>query len=149
MEAMDTSTEPEVVPPPPEANGEEVENVDADKSEVDKQQADQTDVVLSRDELDNLSAEELVEICLKKDAYIDELKTKLENSKSNEEFAKKCEEIEQNFVNKFKQQQLEAIRKENILFMRLTLKEQELQDCLVCSKMFHSLTDLIFFSRHK
>lgn len=45
------------------------------------------------------------------------------------------------FENKFKQQQWEATRKENILVMRLTLKEQELQECLVSlvTKPLHHL----------
>lgn len=32
---------------------------------------------------------------------------------------------------KLKQQQIEATRRENILVMRLTTKEQEMQECMV------------------
>ncbi|XP_027197387.2 pre-mRNA-splicing regulator WTAP-like [Dermatophagoides pteronyssinus] len=43
---------------------------------------------------------------------------------------KELESIRISYEDKLKQQQLESTRKENMLIMRLTIKEQELQECL-------------------
>ena len=92
---------------------------------------DEDENLVPNNDLTKLSQEELISLSLKKDKYIEDLQKQLNNSKLNEDFEKKCKEIEQNYNKKLKQQQLESIRKENILIMRLTLKEQELQDCMV------------------
>ncbi|OTF75444.1 hypothetical protein BLA29_002349 [Euroglyphus maynei] len=53
------------------------------------------------------------------------------NPETNELVSKKeLEAIRINYEDKLKQQQLESTRKENMLIMRLTIKEQELQECL-------------------
>ncbi len=77
--------------------------------------------------------EHLQSLCVEKDLYITQLQKQLEDAKqSNTKLSQQAERA--SFLEKkLKQQQLESSRKENILIMRLTLKEQELQDCLVSS----------------
>ena len=54
------------------------------------------------------------------------------NPETNDLISKKeLESIRISYEDKLKQQQLESTRKENMLIMRLTIKEQELQECLV------------------
>lgn len=74
--------------------------------------------------------EHLQSLCVEKDLYITQLQKQLEDAKqSNTKLSQQAERA--SFLEKkLKQQQLESSRKENILIMRLTLKEQELQDCL-------------------
>ncbi|KAJ6221006.1 hypothetical protein RDWZM_006818 [Blomia tropicalis] len=75
-------------------------------------------------ELSKMTKEQLINLCQKKDKYIDHLKEMLNRNESKNNIN------QLNFNQQLKQQQLESSRKENILIMRLTLKEQELQECL-------------------
>lgn len=90
---------------------------------------DNEEIVLeNEDQLQELSLEELRNICLKKNRQISYLK---EQNSTLLKSKKELENIHNNCENKLKQQQLESIRKHNTLIMRLTHKDQELQECLV------------------
>lgn len=80
-------------------------------------------VRLSKEEMEKLSKEDLVKNWLLQEQYIDALETKSTDSSEHSELVSLRESEE-----KLKQQQLEATRRENILVMRLTTKEQEMQE---------------------
>ncbi|XP_013416555.1 pre-mRNA-splicing regulator WTAP [Lingula anatina] len=79
---------------------------------------------LSETEVNNLSREEFAAIWKDQERYIDQLEALNCGSKDTNEEITGLRESEE----KLKQQQLEATRRENVLVMRLTTKEQELQD---------------------
>ncbi|XP_064489169.1 pre-mRNA-splicing regulator WTAP-like [Ornithodoros turicata] len=81
-------------------------------------------IQLRKEELELLSKEELIEKWLQQDTYLDHLESSAgKNSAENLELVSLRESEE-----KLKQQQLEASRRENVLVMRLTTKEQEMQE---------------------
>uniref|UniRef100_A0A1E1X5X5 Putative splicing regulator n=1 Tax=Amblyomma aureolatum TaxID=187763 RepID=A0A1E1X5X5_9ACAR len=84
-------------------------------------------VQLPRDELERLSKEELISKWKEQEAYVDYLESQAGSSSvaSNQAELLSLRESEE----KLKQQQLEATRRENVLVMRLTTKEQEMQEC--------------------
>jgi len=81
-------------------------------------------VLLSTTELEELTKEELIEKWAEQECYINSLEAthQLENKNSLELIS--LRETEE----RLKQQQLEATRRENVLVMRLTTKEQEMQE---------------------
>lgn len=96
---------------------------------------DDNDISFNEEEEDEnkakLTNEQLQKLCLEKDLVIKQLQEQLEEAKQSNNKLNELAERQSSLEKKLKQQQLESSRKENILIMRLTLKEQELQDCLV------------------
>lgn len=91
---------------------------------------DDNDIFLNEEENQTmLTNERLQSLCLEKDLIIKQLQE--QNAKQSNDKLNELTEKQSSLEKKLKQQQLESSRKENILIMRLTLKEQELQDCLV------------------
>lgn len=83
-------------------------------------------VQLPKDELERLSKEELIAKWKEQEAYVDHLESQAGSSVASSQAELVClRESEE----KLKQQQLEATRRENVLVMRLTTKEQEMQEC--------------------
>lgn len=80
---------------------------------------------LSREDLVQLSKEELIEKCCEQESVIKSLEAKVGSGDGNDELVSLRESEE-----KLKQQQSEATRRENILVMRLTSKEQDMQELL-------------------
>nr|XP_006825328.1 PREDICTED: pre-mRNA-splicing regulator WTAP-like [Saccoglossus kowalevskii] len=82
-------------------------------------------VRISEDDLKQLSKDELIAKCCKQDSYINDLesKTASDHPCSSEELAGLRESEE-----KLKQQQHESTSRERVLVMRLTTKEQEMQE---------------------
>ncbi|CAH1799092.1 unnamed protein product [Owenia fusiformis] len=84
-------------------------------------------VSLGREDLHRLSKEEILEMWEKQEIYLDFLETrnpeKANESKMIDEFMALRDSEE-----KLRQQQIEATRRENVLVMRLTTKEREMQD---------------------
>lgn len=79
---------------------------------------------LSKVQLEEMTKEEIIDHWMKQDNYVDMLETRaLDGQKDNSELVSLRESEE-----KMKQQQSEATRRENVLVMRLTTKEQEMQD---------------------
>lgn len=83
-------------------------------------------VKLDDDDVENMTKEDLLEKFKEQEKYIKflEEKQKLRTSEGGEDFEMKESE------EKLKQQHIEAARRENTLVLRLTTKEQELQDYL-------------------
>ncbi|RWS31277.1 pre-mRNA-splicing regulator WTAP-like protein [Leptotrombidium deliense] len=81
-------------------------------------------VKLSDEEVNSLSKSDLIERWKQQELYIDFI----ENQLNVESMAKTDLISLRESEEKLKQQQLEATRRENILVMRLTTKEQEMQD---------------------
>lgn len=111
------------------ADNSNVNNYDAemiskvDDSDISFNEVEETQAKLTNEQLQNL--------CLEKDLLIKQLQEQLEDAKQSNNKSNELAERQSSLEKKLKQQQLESSRKENILIMRLTLKEQELQDCLV------------------
>ena len=82
------------------------------------------------DQLSELSDDQLKNLCSQKDDQIKQLQELIDQNNSKRKLDQ-LSDAQSNLEKKLKQQQLESSRKENILIMRLTLKEQELQECLV------------------
>ncbi|XP_070568951.1 pre-mRNA-splicing regulator WTAP-like [Ptychodera flava] len=82
-------------------------------------------VRLSQDDLKQMSKDELLARWSKQESYIDTLESRASHDSlgSNEELAGLRESEE-----KLKQQQQDSTRRENVLVMRLTTKEQEMQE---------------------
>ena len=76
----------------------------------------------------SLNAQELRHHWTEQQSYIDNIESQLRQLSRDKSDLISLRESEE----KLKQQQLEANRRENVLVMRLTTKEQELQDYLVC-----------------
>ncbi|GFY57552.1 pre-mRNA-splicing regulator WTAP [Trichonephila inaurata madagascariensis] len=82
-----------------------------------------TRVRVAREELEKMSKEQLQKCWNLQDQYIDLLENKLQSGSEHSELMSLRESEE-----KLKQQQLDASRRENILVMRLTTKEHEMQE---------------------
>ncbi|CAN7987988.1 unnamed protein product, partial [Ixodes hexagonus] len=82
-------------------------------------------VQLGKDDLERLSKEELLAKWQEQNTYLDYLERKAGSSAADNRELALLRESEE----KLKQQQLEANRRENVLVMRLTTKEQEMQEC--------------------
>nr|XP_037280745.1 pre-mRNA-splicing regulator WTAP-like [Rhipicephalus microplus]XP_037280746.1 pre-mRNA-splicing regulator WTAP-like [Rhipicephalus microplus] len=82
-------------------------------------------VQLPKDELERLSKEELIAKWNEQESYVEYLESQPGSSAANNQELVSLRESEE----KLKQQQLEATRRENVLVMRLTTKEQEMQEC--------------------
>ncbi|XP_077541620.1 pre-mRNA-splicing regulator WTAP-like isoform X2 [Haemaphysalis longicornis] len=94
-------------------------------------------VQLPKEELERLSKEELIAKWKEQESYVEYLESQAGSSAASslttwrmsqqgrEEELVSLRESEE----KLKQQQLEATRRENVLVMRLTTKEQEMQEC--------------------
>ncbi|CAL1273882.1 unnamed protein product [Larinioides sclopetarius] len=82
-----------------------------------------TRVRIAREELEKMSKEQLQKCWNLQDQYIDLLENKLQSGSEHSELMSLRESEE-----KLKQQQLDASRRENILVMRLTTKEHEMQE---------------------
>ncbi|KAH7937624.1 hypothetical protein HPB49_013775 [Dermacentor silvarum] len=83
-----------------------------------------TQVQLPKDELERLSKEELIAKWKEQESYVEYLESQAGSSAASNQELVSLRESEE----KLKQQQLEATRRENVLVMRLTTKEQEMQD---------------------
>lgn len=84
-------------------------------------------IYLNEEELNNLTRFELYAKWKDQDAYIDSLEAQLRQDSTDKTDLISLRESEE----KLKLQQLEATRRENILVMRLTTKEQEMQEYVV------------------
>ncbi|XP_065306737.1 pre-mRNA-splicing regulator WTAP-like isoform X1 [Dermacentor albipictus] len=84
-------------------------------------------VQLPKDELERLSKEELIAKWKEQESYIEYLEGQAGSSAASNQELVSLRESEE----KLKQQQMEATRRENVLVMRLTTKEQEMQECAV------------------
>ncbi|XP_037579139.2 pre-mRNA-splicing regulator WTAP isoform X1 [Dermacentor silvarum] len=82
-------------------------------------------VQLPKDELERLSKEELIAKWKEQESYVEYLESQAGSSAASNQELVSLRESEE----KLKQQQLEATRRENVLVMRLTTKEQEMQEC--------------------
>ncbi|GBN15934.1 Pre-mRNA-splicing regulator WTAP [Araneus ventricosus] len=82
-----------------------------------------TRVRIAREELEKMSKEQLQKCWNLQDQYIDLLENKMQSGSEHSELMSLRESEE-----KLKQQQLDASRRENILVMRLTTKEHEMQE---------------------
>nr|XP_015911332.1 pre-mRNA-splicing regulator WTAP isoform X2 [Parasteatoda tepidariorum]XP_015911334.1 pre-mRNA-splicing regulator WTAP isoform X2 [Parasteatoda tepidariorum] len=82
-----------------------------------------TRVRIAREELEKMTREDLQKCWNLQDQYVDLLETKLSSNSEHTELMSLRESEE-----KLKQQQLDASRRENILVMRLTTKEHEMQE---------------------
>ncbi|KAF8778748.1 Pre-mRNA-splicing regulator WTAP like protein [Argiope bruennichi] len=82
-----------------------------------------TRVRIAKEELEKMSKEQLQKCWNLQDQYIDLLESKLQSGSEHSELMSLRESEE-----KLKQQQLDASRRENILVMRLTTKEHEMQE---------------------
>ncbi|KAM7306800.1 pre-mRNA-splicing regulator WTAP [Ixodes scapularis] len=82
-------------------------------------------VQLAKEDLERLSKEELLAKWQEQNSYLDYLESKAGSSAADNQELALLRESEE----KLKQQQLEATRRENVLVMRLTTKEQEMQEC--------------------
>lgn len=91
---------------------------------------------LSADELNELSSEQFIEKWHLQNIYIDQLEAQIAKSNSSHLNSAKSsfEFSRREFEDKLKHQQLEATRKENILIMKLTMKDQEMQLLMVSSR---------------
>ncbi|XP_013787363.2 pre-mRNA-splicing regulator WTAP-like [Limulus polyphemus] len=78
---------------------------------------------MTKDEILRLTKDDIIEKWMKQDKYIDSLEAKFSDNNESLELVSLRESEE-----KLKQQQIEATRRENILVMRLTTKEQEMQE---------------------
>lgn len=78
---------------------------------------------MTRDEIEHMSKDDLIKKWFLQDQYVDALEARTNDIGENLELVSLRESEE-----KLKQQQLEATRRENILVMRLTTKEQEMQE---------------------
>lgn len=86
--------------------------------------ADACRVQIADDLIDSLTKEDLVKNWKQQSDYIDSLEQKLKLELSNKEMYQDNED-------KIKQQLFDLTRKENILMMKLTTKEHEIQDYIV------------------
>ncbi|KPM03824.1 hypothetical protein QR98_0022590 [Sarcoptes scabiei] len=103
------------------------EYIDLNK-EVTTDNRDEKDAILKdENDLDLLSDEELRKISKKMFVKLKELRNQKNQAMID---PKQIEVVQNHYERELKRTRLEAIRKENVLMMRLTLKEQELQDCL-------------------
>ncbi|KAG8185658.1 hypothetical protein JTE90_008928 [Oedothorax gibbosus] len=82
-----------------------------------------TRVRVAKEELDKMSKEQLQKCWNLQDQYVDLLENKLQSNSEHVELMSLRESEE-----KLKQQQLDSSRRENILVMRLTTKEHEMQE---------------------
>lgn len=82
-------------------------------------------VQLPKEELERLSKEELIAKWKEQESYVEYLESQAGSSAASSQELVSLRESEE----KLKQQQLEATRRENVLVMRLTTKEQEMQEC--------------------
>lgn len=82
-------------------------------------------VKLAKEDADRLSKEDLLAKWAEQESYVDYLEQKAGNWASEKQELVSLRESEE----KLKQQQVEASRRENVLVMRLTTKEQEMQEC--------------------
>ncbi|KFM79165.1 pre-mRNA-splicing regulator WTAP-like [Stegodyphus dumicola] len=82
-----------------------------------------TRVRIAREELEKMTKEDFQKCWNLQEQYIDYLENKLNSGSEHTELMSLRESEE-----KLKQQQIEATRRENILVMRLTTKEQEMQE---------------------
>ncbi|XP_076357119.1 pre-mRNA-splicing regulator female-lethal(2)D isoform X2 [Tachypleus tridentatus] len=80
-------------------------------------------VKMTKDEILRLTKDDIIERWMRQDKYIDSLEAKFSDNNESLELVSLRESEE-----KLKQQQIEATRRENILVMRLTTKEQEMQE---------------------
>ncbi|KAI1294852.1 Pre-mRNA-splicing regulator WTAP [Halotydeus destructor] len=80
----------------------------------------------SDEELEILSKHELIELWRQQNAYIESIEEQLAAETSSTQNADHVRTLE----NRIKEQKLEATRKENILIMRLTIKDKEIQDLM-------------------
>lgn len=85
-------------------------------------------IVLDDKTLMSLSAADLRQHWTEQQVYIDNIESQLKQLSRDKSDLISLRESEE----KLKQQQLEANRRENVLVMRLTTKEQEMQEYLVC-----------------
>lgn len=81
-------------------------------------------VQLPKEELERLSKEELIAKWKEQESYVEYLESQAGKSAASSQELVSLRESEE----KLKQQQLEATRRENVLVMRLTTKEQEMQE---------------------
>lgn len=82
-----------------------------------------TRVRIAREELEKMTNEDFMKCWALQEQYMDHLENKLNSNSEHVELLSLRESEE-----KLKQQQLDATRRENILVMRLTTKEQETQE---------------------
>lgn len=82
-----------------------------------------TRVRIAREELEKMTNEDFLKCWALQEQYVDHLENKLNSNSEHTELLSLRESEE-----KLKQQQLDATRRENILVMRLTTKEQEMQE---------------------
>lgn len=124
-----------------------------DKMEIDTQlnsqnqlnQNDQSDkplrVHINEESFSDLTKDDLIKKWKEQNVYVDSLEEKLKIELSNKDWYQDNED-------KYKQQLFDLTRKENLLLMKLTTKEHEMQDYIVIKKLQEAniiLIDFLFY----